>query len=892
MKKSDSHKPTPPRWADRFLSWYCSDHFLEEIQGDLHERFYKSCEKRGPTVAKRQFIIQVFRFMRPFRIKKLEEWNIPQMNPAMFNHYLKIAWRNLINRRGFALGNIVGLGLGMAACMLILLYVSQETSYDRFHTHAENLYRLNHQSFRNGKWRPESIFSGFAIGPLMEQNLPEVENFTRIHPWYNLGLLAYEDEQGQEHSWFEQKGLYVDPAFLQMFDFQLLQGSRVHALEERNTMLITAAMARKYFGTTDDVIGKVVEVSAVRIQEKYRIVGVLEDIPVNTHFDFEFLMPLADLLDTEQYKNNDGWGWYNFYTYVQLKQGVDTTNFQTKAEQSIKPFLTDNRFGAEDRFVPCLYPVTDIHLYSSDAEEFKPGGNADSVSFFMLIAVLIMIIAWINYINLSTARAMERSFEIGIRKTIGAQRGQLIRQFLLESLFLNILGGILAIAITMALLPFLNELTGKSLSLDLSYNTGLWAILLLSFLLGALLSGLYPAFVLSAFRPVSVLKGGEKMTSGLSLRKVLVVFQFAASVGLIAGTYTVYRQINYMKSQDLGMQLDQVLVMQGPRIFEEGIDSQTRMKSLKNELRTINHIKHISGAGAIPGGGYQWGTGVRKLGQPEAEEEQVSVVWVDNEFLDTYGMKLIAGRNFLPDYSERGVLINETTVRLCELGSADQAINERLNLNGDTLLIAGVLQDYGWNSLRQAHSPIILMQSPRASNKICIKLETTNLPETLDKIEEAYTSVFPGNPFEYYFQDEFFDRQYGEDQRFGSVFGLFTILALLVACLGLLGLASFTASLRQKEIGIRKVIGANLNQLVLLLSKDFMILVGIAIVIGLPVSWWLTSSWLETFPFRISLGGWFFVVPAVLVSLIALLTIGYRTVRTAMVNPADVLRGD
>lgn len=889
-KSNFREHPTPPSWADRFLDWYCSKRFLEEIQGDLYEIFEDTLSEKGLKAAKWQFIILVFRFLKPFRIKRLEEWSMPYFNSAMILHYLKTTYRNLIRFKGFSILNILGLAIGMAACILILRYVNLEMSYDKFHPKADQLFRVHVFEFDDGRWGEEEIYTSFALGPTLKANLPQIENFTRVLPWYNAAVLKVKDSEGKEQTYFEEKGLFVDSSFLQMFGFQMIEGNAETALASKSSMLLSESKAQKYFGTTQGLIGKTIQFNGDGLEKPFTIQGIFKDIPVNTHLEFDLLLSFQDVLTNGQYSQDDGWGWFNFMTYIQAGAVTDTATLVRIAEAAIKPHVRSGDMG-DDRFVPKFYPVQDIHLYSENIGELTPSGNAKSVSFFVLIAILIMVIAWVNYINLSTARAMERAREIGIRKTVGALRGQVRRQFLFESLFVNMLAALIAIGLALILMPYLSELIGKDLYGSYQQDNKLWWVLAGGIFGGALLSGLYPAFVLSAYKPIHVLKGMKaKVGKGISLRKVLVVLQFAASAGLIAGTLAVYNQTTFIKDQDLGMDLDQIVILKGPRIFPEDADKKERIRTFKTEMKAIPGVENVAGAGNVPGGSYDFGTSIRKLGQEASEAQQVQIVWVDNDFLDTYGIELLAGKKFSDDFKEAGPLINEALARKCGLGSPDEAINERLYVNGDTISIFGVLKDYSWYSMRQAHIPFILLPSSRASNKLCVKVKSQDLPETLDKMNEVYSSAFPGNPFDYYFQDEFFNRQYQEDQQFGSIFGLFTGFALFVACLGLLGLASFSATIRIKEIGIRKVLGATNQELLVLLAKDFMLLVGIALLIGLPLSWWFTHGWLQEFPYRITLGVWFFAAPALLVSLIAALTIGFRTLRTAKMNPVKALR--
>lgn len=892
MKKR-VHPPSPPRWADRFLVWYCSGYFLEEIQGDLYEQFEYDCEARGVRYARLAFIIQVFRFFRPFRIKSLQEIPHPFIHPIMFRNYFKITWRNLMRHKVYSLLNILGLAIGMAACLLILRFVSFEMSYDAFHETQDRLFRLNTQGFQNGELQGTNIHTGYAFGPLMQAEVPEVEAFSRAHPWYGGGMVSYHDANDKTLQFFEDDGLFVDTAFLKMFSYPLIEGDINTTLSEIKQVVLTESAALRYFGSTREAMGKTLKIDTWRGGD-YIVSAVLADLPDNTHLKFDFLMPMEDLLLNEQYKRDEsGWGWQNFYTYIQLHPGADTAAVMSKMQVPYEKANAERLAGRGVTHKVGLQPIASIHLTQGIDGEPTPTGNQETIYFFVLIAVFILLIAWVNYMNLSTARAIERAREVGIRKTVGASRGQLIRQFLFESLTVNALAVLASAGLMMLLLPVLGEIIGKDLSLTYQDNTRFWTALAVLFTGGAFLSGLYPAFVLSSFRPVAVLKGAaDRLVRGVSLRRALVVFQFAVSVALMAGAFAVYQQITHMMDHDLGMKLDQLMIIKGPRTWDDNRDFNQTMQTFKTELMRSPNIERVASANAIPGGGYNWGTQVRRTGTEPTDATSGFIAWVDFDFLETYEIEVIAGRPFSKDYGmdESSLMINETAVTTYGFESVDEALQGQLIMGSDTSRIIAVLKDFGWNSLQEDAVPFMLAPTESGGRHICVKVGTADLSGTIATIEEQYKALYPGNPFDYYFQDEFFNRQYQEDQKFGSIFGLFTTLAILVACLGLFGLSAFTVGRRIREIGIRKVLGASVSSLLVLLSRDFLILVIIANVIGLPLAWLGISKWLEGYSFRISPNFWMFFLPALLVLGIAILTVSYRTFRAARANPSDAIR--
>jgi putative ABC transport system permease protein len=519
--------------------------------------------------------------------------------------------------------------------------------------------------------------------------------------------------------------------------------------------------------------------------------------------------------------------------------------------------------------------------------------SVNTIYFFIVISIFILAIAWVNYINLSTARAIERAREVGIKKAIGAFRTQLITQFIFESVLVNFIGIILAVLLALILLPVLGDIVGKDFVFDFT-DVRLWGILLILFVTGSLVSGAYPAFVLSSFNTTAVLKGGvDKISGGFSLRKALVVFQFVASLILIAGTFAIYRQLMFMRSQDKGFDMEQMLVFNGPSVISNRETAQESLITLKNEIKKIAAVQNVATSASIPGGGFNWGTGMRKDGTDENQSKSGNVAWVDPDFLSTYGMELASGRQWNPDSeSDReGVLVNEAALKAFGLGDAEHALEERIILGDDTVNILGVLKNYHWNSLKSEHIPILLAHDKISRRHYSVRL-SGNIPDAIKQIEAKYSEVFPGNPFDYYFLDDFFDKQYKDDQQFGKIFSMFAGLAIVIACLGLWGLASFTTTQKLREISIRKVLGASTSSIMSLLSSQFMKLVLIATIIAIPITWYGIDRWLGGFAFHIDLTWDLFVVPGVILAIIALATVSVHILRGAGTNPAKVLRSE
>ncbi|MEM7369820.1 MAG: ABC transporter permease [Bacteroidota bacterium] len=813
----------------------------------------------------------------------------------MLKNYFTSAYRNLIRHKIFSFLNILGLAIGMAACLLILRYVSFELSYDGFHENIGELNRLYFERYRADEYQGRSLHTSYQLGPTLVGEVPEIQQFARWHPRYGGGVVTYYKEDGGLAQFAEQGINYVDTSFLEDFSFPLLKGNPKTALSAPKNIVLTESMVLKYFGQGVDPMGKTLQVDGGWSRGDYQVTGVVKDVPANSHLEFDFLLPMIDVLANDQYANDDGWGWTNFITYVRLIPNADTTAVLEKIA-TVYDRIHGERLQSENRqvFVK-LQAVNKIHLHSAPNGTPSKEGKADSLYFFVLIGIFILLIAYVNYINLSTARAMIRAREVGIRKTVGAMRGQLIKQFLLESLLVNLIAVVLAVGMAQLLMPVLSDLLGKDLSLTYQDNSMFWFSLIALFLGGAFLSGLYPAFVLSGFRPVSVLKGlNEKLSYGISLRKALVVIQFAVSSFLIASTVAVYRQVDHMKSQDLGMNMDQILVVRGPQVLTEEEDEKIdqTIQTFKTEVLRNPRISHIASAGAVPGGGHNWGTGMRRMGVDRADNQFGSVVWVDYDFIETYDMKVLSGRPFSKDYGmdDEAVVINETAVRVFGLGDPQSALQEQLIVGGDTIRILAVMKDFAWTSMREEQSPFLLAPSEGQTRSFCARVSAEDMSETIAFIEEQFRQFFPNNPFEYSFQDEFFNEQYQDDQQFGSIFGLFTSLAILVACLGLFGLTLFSASRRIREIGIRKVLGASIQDLLTLLTRDFLLLVMGGVVLGLPLAYFYVEDWLEQYAVKIDIGILFFLLPMVIVLLIAMIAVSYQTLTSARSNPIDALR--
>jgi len=829
---------------------------------------------------------------------------------AMFRNYLKTTLRGMVRRKGYAAINVVGLAVGLACCLVIFQYVASEYSYDRFHANEPSLYRVTTAMARPGEamGAGAGAFTPHAMAPTFLNEIPEIERAARVHPEYGTAVIS--SAARPERITEGRRLFYVDPVFLQMFSFPLVAGDERTALTEPNTLLLTETAARTYFDD-EDPIGKVLDVTVSgSVTGPYRVVGVLRDVPVTSSLQFDFLLPVADLISQGQYAEDteSGWSYNNFLTYLQLAPDADRAAVHAKMREVYLTHASDVFDFAAQRMRVAVrtQPLRDVHLNAEvegpegSVPEAFASGSYKTVYFFTVIGLVTLLIALVNYVNLATARAFDRAREVGVRKASGAQRKQLVVQFLVESAFTVAAAALLAVVLAAALMPVVNQLADARLTWALWLSPAFWAAFVVTLAACTVLAGLYPALVLSAFRPASALKGMlGNVTGGLRLRRTLVVVQFAASVVLIGGTAVVYDQLGYMRSLDLGLDLEQVLTVPAPRVLPEGADADAATLTLVEELRRLPAVRQAATSTTLPGEGFNWnGASIRKAEDDPGSSIRGVVTWVDTSFASLYGMELVAGDGyeaFVPP-SDSGdapfaVIPNETTVRSLGYTSAEEAVGQALDVGGNAATIVGVFRDVNWSSAHTERENILFGRTG-AGDFISMRVSTADLPGTVAAVESIYARLFPGNVFRYSFADEAFDEQYRNDSRFATLFTLFAGLAIGIACLGLFGLASFTTRQRTKEIGVRKVLGASVPNLVGLLSRDFLKLVGVAIVIATPVAWWLMAKWLEGFAYHVDLGPGLFLLVGVIALLIALLSVAQQSLRAALADPSRSLRAE
>ena len=808
----------------------------------------------------------------------------------MFSNYLKLAVRNLLRRKGYSFINITGLAVGLTCCLLIYQYVAYEYSFDRFNENLRDLYRVTLTSSRTAE---AATFAGYALGPTLKAEVPEVVRFTRVHPDYDEPVVS--SAAHPERSFKERRVLYVDRDFLKMFSYPLVEGGSDDALQP-GTVLISESAARKYF-EGGSPMGKALNVTGW-ISGVFRVTGVFRDVPSNSHLQFDILLPMTDLLQKSGYKDpRQQWSWSNFMTYVQLRPDVNRADVDRKFTNVLMTHRKADYDRAKISVDVHAQPLDDVYLHDGIAAARVKVGSYRSVYFFVLIGLVTLLIALANYVNLATARALDRAKEVGVRKIVGAERSQLMLQFLGESALTNFSALILALVVTNLLQTTLNNLVGIALPSNFLMDPGFWISVVLIFLAGTALAGIYPALLLSSFRPISILKGHSGVSSlRHRLRQGLVVFQFAASIVLLVGTTIVYRQLSYVRHMNLGIKLNQILAVQGPSVTPEGTSQAQLMTTLIQQLRQVPSIREMATSNALPGEGFNWySSSLRRATADPSTGVPGAFAWIDTGFAHVFDLKVIAGRGFegmtpLSD-SVRPMLVvaNETAVANMGFNSPEDAVNQLVVLGSEDCRIIGVFKDFNWSSAHQKRESALFGLST-AADKLVMNVSTANLGQTIAAIGKIYKSLFPGNPFEYHFVDEKFDEQYKNDERFGTLFGVFASLAILIACLGLLGLAAFTAQQRTKEIGVRKVLGASVPRLVGLLTREFVVLVLLADLLAWPVAYVIMNQWLAGFAYKIDISMSSFLFAGAVSLVIAFLTVSYQAIRASTTNPVEALR--
>jgi len=807
----------------------------------------------------------------------------------MLRNYITTAVRYLRKNKVFSLLNILGLAMGLACCMLIALFVFDELSYDSYPAHAADIYRVEINLLASSGM---TVYPNVdvAVGEGLQANFPSVKGYTRLLP-AGPGYWGSTDRQFKE----SRMG-FADANFFSFFSLPLVEGDVATALKEPNSIVISRSTAKKYFGDSK-AMGKTI----MNGEFPLKVTGVMEEMPDNSHFHFDGVVSIATL-----HNNRHTWSNAVFYTYLQLDKGADPRKIEAGMPKLVAKYVVpevqhdENVSLAEaqksiQNFLFVLQPLRDIHFHGVSTGELEHNGDIQYVYIFSALAVFILALAGVNFINLSTAVALKRGKEVGIRKVMGSLKGQLVAQFLAEAILLSFLALVVAMGLVVLLLPYFNSLAGKHFNLGGLLSLRTVAVLLALGLVTGIAAGCYPAFSSASFNAIRALKGAlsPSRRGGVSLRSGLVVFQFVVSTSLIIGTLIAYRQLQYMQGQKLGYDKDQV-------VFVEDVDllgNQGVVTAFKQQVMQDSRVVNASIGGQIPGG-EQIGSALLYPKEKQAAGTDAVIpagaYAIDYNYIPTLGMKIVAGRNFSRDFptDSSGVILNESAVSKLGWKHVDPVGRTVVGSNDDQYRVVGVVADFNYESLKHKIAPLALFLARGAYGGLIVKVNTRDMTGFLKDLAHKWNTMKPGAPFSYYFPDEAFARLYAGERRTAQLFQLFALLAIGIACLGLFGLAAFATEQRAKEIGIRKVLGASVPQVLLLVANEFLVVVGIAFVLAVPATWWAMHAWLQDFAYRTPIAGWIFLVAGFLTALITVVTVGSRALGAALANPIKSLRSE
>jgi len=881
-----------PKWPSRFLRWFCREDYLEEIEGDLTEIFVRRHED-SPAKARRQFLWNVLKHFRPEFIKSLKLK--PHYNPTiMIRNNFKTSFRNLVRNRNYAFINIAGLAIGIAVCMMIFIIIQYQTSVDSFHSKKDRIYRVlteyHHADAANvdyGKDVP------FPMPMALKTAFPQIEQVAPIFASHDDKLLI-RDDNGTTKQFKESKGLFfTEPSFFKIFDFPLLAGS-YESLKEPNNVLLTKEIAEKYFGDWKTAIGKTIKLELGGYifehgSDILKVSGILASIPANTDFQLKLVVAygtgatgsiMATNTDWED-RTNSGFG-----CYILMPPNISVDNFNQQLSAYSRKVESP-----DDKDSHIIQPLSAVHYDTQTGNYNNKAISHQLLNVLWLIAAFILLIACVNFINLSTAQAVNRAKEVGVRKVLGSNKSQLQIQFITETFLIVTIAVILAAVITIFALPSVNQLLELSLSFNILSNPSIILFLLTVTIVVTVLAGFYPSIVLSRFNPVNALKSKltANTTKGISLRRGLVVFQFIIAQALIIGTLIIVQQMNYFMDKPLGFDKDAIINVP----FR--VDSVWFSKAgyLKQQLLSINGVQAVSFNSNTPveDANDIWST--FKFDHATKEEDFKAITkFADNEYVPAYKLQLVAGRNLQPSNMTREFLVNESLVKSLGLKKPEDILNKEISIWGDKIKcpVVGVLKDFNDRSFRQDLAPLLITTNVTMYNQAGIKLATTNISSTLQSVKTIWEQTYPDFVYEYRFLDDKIESFYKQENQLSQLYKIFAAIAIFLSCLGLYGLASFMAVQRIKEVGIRKVLGATAGSIVYLFSKEFIILIAIAFVIATPIAWYYMHQWLQDYAYRINISLWLFAAGGLVAIFIALATISFQAIKAARANPVKSLR--
>ncbi|MDW3196816.1 MAG: ABC transporter permease [Cytophagales bacterium] len=879
--------PEPPKWLTWLLRKICSERVLETIEGDLWELYGIRRTKMSRFRSNLIFLYEVLDMIRPFAIKR--KWSNNSIHTAMFRNYFKVAWRSLFKHKMYSSIKIGGFGIGMAACILIILFIQDELSYDKNYERKADIYRVINVHAAPEKTDRWASFPP-QTGQVLRESFPEIEMAGRLIPfdWFDAGNNQFRRQDRMQNS-YEEGFAYADQDLIEILEIPMVYGNRTEALSQPNGILISKSKADKYF-PGEDPVGQMIVLND-NTENPYVIGGVMQDFPSNSHLQFDFLISLTarEFWPGEQ----TNWCCWNYSPYVRVRPGTNKADLEEKLllirDGFMVKYAEDQGEADVDNFKYhsfMLQPVSDIYLKSKGIHDPLAHGDYQVVQMFGAIAVLILLLSAINFINLSTAKSANRAKEVGLRKVVGSYRKDLIKQFLTESFIFSFVSMLLGVVLATLALPFFNTLADKTLVIPWGYWWFIPSLVGATLFIGVI-AGLYPSFYLSAFRPIQVLKGEKSRgTKSSRLRSVLVVFQIAASVVLIIGALMVHRQMTYILNKDIGFEKERVLLLQGSNTLGE------RIPAFKGEIAKLAGVSSSSASNYLPVVGTKRdGNAFFKEGRSRLDASVGAQMWrADDEYLETMGMELVEGRMFDLDRASdsSAIIINQEMVK--QLG-LDNPIGSRIENFQRVWTVVGVIKDFNYDNLREIIRPLAL-SGTSFGEIISVKIQSQDLQASVTQINQVWDEFMPNQPIRYTFLDESFARMYDDVKRTSNVFTSFSVLAIIVACLGLFGLSAFMAEQRTKEISIRKVLGASFNRILLLLTQNFLIMMAISLALAIPVGQYLMRDWLSEFEYQVTLGWDVFIIAGTIVAIISLITISYESIKAIFVNPVKGLRSE
>ncbi|MEM8568772.1 MAG: ABC transporter permease [Bacteroidota bacterium] len=879
----------PPKFYTRLFAWFCNEEYYEELQGDLEQSFYENLKEQGIRKAIRKYRKEVFLMVRPSVIKRIKG-HTNSNNIDMVRNYLKIGMRNMLSQKLYSAINIFGLAVGMAATILISLYVQHELSYDQYHEKADRIYRISRE------WLNQDGESSLHLGHIAPPFAPLIENdFEGIVEQAVRLMSGYGPIMSAGDKKFEESGFFfADADVFKVFSWKFIQGDRKTALLEPNTLVISETVAKRFFGD-EDAMGKSLTFENFGITQDMKVTGVIEDTPKNSHFEYGMFcsfLSYENVVGTEELMQS--WGSNNFSTYVLFPQGVSALQLEEGIPDFIDKHLGQNRNGegASKTNKLHLMPLTDIHLHSHLDSEIEANGDIKYIYTYIIIALFILVIACINFMNLSTARSMKRAKEVGVRKVMGAFRSSLIRQFITESVLMAMISALLAVGFVILVLPWFNNFASKELSLTTVDPFFFGGLILLVVLSVGLLAGSYPAFFLSSFIPVKVLKGSKQShNKKFNLRSVLVIFQFFISICLIIGVGVIGDQIHYMKTKELGFAKDNMIVLPSSG------EVQSNFKLVRERLLKEPYIEQVTITSRVPSGRLldSQGSQVEIDGEMKNVDFRIADVHVDHSYLTALDVKFLAGRNFdyeLASDSSEAFILNKVAIDRLGFASVEEAINKKFNYGRRSGYITGVVEDFHFESLHQPIAPIVFLVTQGRARSVVVKIKEGSEQAALDYLKREWQELRPDNPWDYFTIGESFNEQYEAEEKLSQLVSYFSALTIFIAILGLFGLSSFSIEQNLKEIGIRKVLGASVSSVMYMFTRRFAILVIIGISAAAPASYYGMEIWLDQFPYATSLQPLTFLLGGVAALLFAIATVSYEVIKAALSNPVDTLRSE